>query len=103
MLWCFENHLTVKTYFIVLIEMPHDDFFEATLIEFTQWISGEEKTIAKYERFEDLPSHLKDHFKANSNSEILLQEKNWKILEINQDLRAHGNGIHIKVRLESRS
>ena len=78
--------------------MPHDDFFEATLIEFTQWISGEEKTIAKYERFEDLPSHLKDHFKTNS--EILLQEKNWKILEINQDLRAHGNGIHIKVRLE---
>ncbi|MDH3677625.1 MAG: hypothetical protein OEQ12_04910 [Nitrosopumilus sp.] len=82
--------------------MPHDDFFEATLIEFVQWISGGEKNIAKYERFEDLPSHLKDHFKNNSDSEILLDEKNWKILEINKDLRAHGKGMHIKVKLESR-
>ena len=83
--------------------MPHDDFFEATLIEFTHWTGEEEKTIAKYNKFEDLPSHLVNHFKTDSNSEILLQEKNWKILEINQDLRDHGNGIHIKVRLESKS
>jgi hypothetical protein len=80
--------------------MPHDDFFEATLIEFTQWIEGEEKTIAKYQQFEDLPSHLIDHFKNNSESDILLNEKNWKILEINKDLRHHGKGIHVKVRLE---
>ena len=81
--------------------MPHDDFFEATLIEFVQWIAGEEQTIAQYERFEDLPSNLKDHFKNNSGSEITLNEKHWKILEINQDLRAHGKGMHIKVRLEA--
>ncbi len=82
--------------------MPHDDFFDATLIEFTQLIAGEEKTIASYTRFDDLPSHLIDHFKTNSESEILLQEKKWKILEINRDLRAHGKGMHVKVRLESR-
>jgi hypothetical protein len=44
--------------------MPHDDFFEATLIEFTQWTGEEEKTIAKYNKFEDLPSHLMNHFKS---------------------------------------
>ena len=77
--------------------MTHDDFFLATLIEFTQWIKGEEKTVAKYERFGDLPSHLTDN---KTNSEIILDKKNWKILEINQDIRAHGNGRHIKVRLE---
>ena len=82
--------------------MLHDDFFEATLIEFIQWKEGKEKSIAKYNRFEDLPPHLIDHFKTNSTSEILLQEKKWKILEINKDLRAHGNGVHIKIRLESR-
>ena len=32
--------------------MPHDDFFEATLIEFTQWIEGKEKTLVKFEKFE---------------------------------------------------
>ena len=81
--------------------MPHDDFFEATLIEFTQWFGGEEKTLAKYEEFEDLPSHLRDHFKNNSNSEILLFGKKWNILEINKDLRSHGKGMHVKVRLDA--
>ena len=80
--------------------MPHDDFFEATLIEFTQLIEGEEKTIDKYDRFEDLSFHLKDQFKINSDPEILLQGKKWKVLEINKDLRSHGKGIHVKVRLE---
>jgi len=77
--------------------MTHDDFFLSTLIEFTQWIRGEEKTIMKYERFGDLPVHLRDN---KTSSEIFLNQKNWKILEINQDIRAHGNGRHIKVRLE---
>ena len=80
--------------------MPHDDFFLATSIEFTKWENGEEKTIAKYNNFDDLPSHLIQHFKNNSGSEITLLDKNWKIVEINKDLRAHGNGIHVKVRLE---
>ena len=83
--------------------MPHDDFFEATLIEFTQFIEGEEKTISRYSRFEDLPSHLIDYFKNHSGSEILLQGKKWKILEINKDLRAHGKGMHFKIRLELQS
>ena len=81
--------------------MPHDDFFEATLIEFTQWIKGEEKSIAKYYGFDDLPSNLIDHFKTKIESNITLNGKSWKILEINKDLRAHGQGIHVKVRLES--
>lgn len=80
--------------------MPHDDFFLATLIEFTYWIDGEEKTLIKYDNFEKLPSHLANHFKNKSKSEISLLDKDWKILEINKDLRAHGKGMHIKVRLE---
>lgn len=76
--------------------MTHEDFFLATLIEFTQWIRGEEQTVAKYERFGDLPTYLMD----KKTSEIVLNQKNWKILEINQDLRSHGYGRHIKVRLE---
>ena len=81
--------------------MPHDDFFEATLIEFTQWDGGGERTLAKYDKFEELPEHLMVHFKTNSDSEILLNGKKWRILEINKDLRAHGKGMHVKVRLES--
>ena len=69
--------------------MSHEDFFESTLIEFTQWVNGEEKSIEKFNRFEDLPFHIIEHFKNNSGSKILLGEKNWKILEINRDLRAH--------------
>lgn len=80
--------------------MPHDDFFEATLIEFTEWFKNGEKPIAKYYGFDDLPSNLMEHFKSNSDSEIVLNDKSWKILEINKDLRAHGKGIHVKVRLE---
>ena len=80
--------------------MPHDDFFLATLIEFTQWINGEEKTLIKYDNFDKLPSHLIHHFKNQTKSEISLLDKDWKIIEINKDLRAHGKGMHIKVRLE---
>ena len=87
----------LKLNFIIYREMAHDDFFLDTLIEFTQWIRGEEKTIAKYNRFGDLSSHLTGN---KTNSEIVLQQKNWKILEITRDIRFHGNGRHIKVRLE---
>ena len=95
-----KKHLTVKIHLCQIIAMPHDDFFEATLIEFTQWLRGAEKTIAKFERFENLPSGLIDHFKRNSDSVISLNKQLWRVLEINKDLRAHGNGVHIKVRLE---
>ena len=81
--------------------MPHDDFFEATLIEFTEWVKNKEQVIAKYSEFDELPSNLIDHFKTKSESSINLNGKNWKILEINKDLRAHGKGIHLKIRLES--
>jgi|GEM_PF-3365433 len=80
--------------------MPHDDFFEATLIEFTQWIKNKEQVIAKYSEFDELPSNLIDHFKTKSQSLINFKGKNWKILEINKDLRAHGKGSHVKIRLE---
>jgi len=81
--------------------MPHDDFFEATQIEFTQLIEGKEITISKYSKFEDLPSNLMDQFNTNGNSEIFLQGRKWKVLEINRDLRSHGKGMHVKVRLDS--
>lgn len=78
--------------------MVHEDFFEAQLIEFTIWNNENEETIAKYNSFEELPSHLKNDLK-NGVSKILFRGKQWVILEINRDLRAHGKGIHVKVRL----
>lgn len=80
--------------------MPHDDFFEATLIEFTNWEKGEEKFIAKFSKFEDLPNDLIYALKNKTDLKIKLNGKLWKILEINKNLRAHGQGIHLKVRLE---
>lgn len=80
--------------------MPHEDFFEATLIEFTQWVEGKEKTISKYDNFDSLPSNLVNHFKNNLDSKISLNQKKWKILETKKDLRAHGKGMHIKIRIE---
>ena len=56
--------------------MPHDDFFEATLIEFTQWIKNKEQVIAKYSEFDELPSNLIDHFKTKSRSLINFKGKN---------------------------
>ena len=82
--------------------MPHDDFFLASLIEFTQWEEGNEKTIAKYNKFDELPSHLIEHFNNDSELELSLMGKNWKVVEISRDLRAHGNGMHVKVRLEEK-
>lgn len=81
--------------------MPHEDFFEASLIEFSQLIEGKEKTISKYNKFEDLPPHLMDQLKTSRNSEIFLQGKKWRVLEINRDLRSHGKGMHVKVRLDT--
>ena len=79
--------------------MGHEDFFEAKLIEFTIFDNnGNEKTIAKYSSFAELPSHLKKDLEEDA-TEILFQRKHWVILEINRDLRAHGKGIHVKVRL----
>ena len=37
--------------------MPHEDFFEAKLIEFSTWDSGKEKTIKQYEKFESYHDH----------------------------------------------
>jgi len=79
--------------------MPHEDFFEATLIEFTEWKNDHETVIAKYNGIEELPSHLKDELQKHS-SKMYFRGKEWNILQINRDLRAHGKGMHVKVRLE---
>lgn len=79
--------------------MPHEDFFEARLIEFTYWKDGKEIALKKYYKFDDLPEQLIVDIKEDK-SIILLKGKRWKIVEINKDLRAHGKGMHIKVRLE---
>ena len=81
--------------------MPHEDFFEAQLIEFSAWNDGREKILAKYDDFDKLPPHLKNELK-NNETNILFQGKHWKILEINQNLRSHGKGMHVKIRLEQK-
>lgn len=79
----------------------HNDFFEATLIEFTVWDGNSEKTIAKYDSFDFLPSDLQDKLN-HKYSEIIFKGKKFKIIEINRNLRAHGKGMHVKVRLSHR-
>ncbi len=79
--------------------MPHEDFFEARLIEFTCWRNGKEITLKKYKKFEELPDQLMAEI-IDGKSIILFKGKRWEIVEINKDLRAHGKGLHIKVRLE---
>ena len=79
--------------------MPHEDFFESKLIEFTIWENGKEKRLAQYKKFEDIPKSISKRL-TEDNPIILFKDKKWKILEINKDLRAHGKGMHVKVRLE---
>ena len=79
--------------------MPHEDFFEDTSIEFSVWENGKEEVIKQYEKFEDLPIKIMGQIKGK-NPSILLNEKKWKVIEINKDLRAHGKGMHVKVGLE---
>ncbi len=38
--------------------MPHDDFFEKTLIEFVEWDKGHEHQISKFNSFDELPRNL---------------------------------------------
>ena len=79
--------------------MAHEDFFEARLIEFTCWRDGKEITLKKYKKFEELPDQLMAEI-TDGKSIILFKGKRWEIVEINKDLRAHGKGLHIKVRIE---
>ena len=76
----------------------HNDFLEATLIEFTVWENNSEKTIAKFDKFEDLPTDLQNDLNREL-SEIVFEGQAFKIIEINRNLRAHGKGMHVKVRL----
>lgn len=78
--------------------MTHESFYLATVIEFTTWDNGKEKTIRKYKDFDDLPTQLHDELEKDS-TEITLQGKRWIILEINRDLCQHGKGMHVRVRL----
>ena len=79
--------------------MPHEDFFEDISIEFSVWKNGKEEVIKQYEKFENLPTKIMEQIKGK-NPSILLNGKKWKVIEINKDLRAHGKGMHVKVRLE---
>ena len=82
--------------------MPHEDFFEATLIEFSIWEDGKEKIIKKFKKFEDIPKKITDGIDEQSQI-ISFRGKKWKILEINRDQRAHGKGTHVKIRLEKQT
>lgn len=79
--------------------MPHEDFFEATEIKFTYWEKNIEKTLIKYNSFDDLPKYLMDKL-DDEKKEITLYGKKWCILDIDRDLRAHGKGMRIRIRLE---
>ncbi len=80
--------------------MPHEDFFEKILIEFVELKKGQERVVAKFKTFSELPVNLKFNSKNKPYPLITLKRSKWEILGINRDLRAHGKGIHMKVKLE---
>lgn len=79
--------------------MPHEDFFEATEIKFTCFENNVEKTLVKYDSFDDLPKYLMDEL-DEEKKEITLRGKRWIILDIDQNLSAHGKGMQVRIRLE---
>lgn len=78
--------------------MPHESFFEAQLIEFTILENDSEKTLVRYNSFDEIPTHLKEDL--DKNRPILFHGKRWTIVDIDKDLRAHGKGIRLRIRLE---
>ena len=80
--------------------MVHEDFFEKILIEFIELRNGKERIVAKYKNFSKIPVALQLMSKKRSFPLITLKGSKWEILGISKDLRAHGPGIHMKVKME---
>ena len=62
------------------------------------WDNGKEKTIEKFNGFNDLPTQIHSELK-NDAHEITIRGEKYTILEINRDLCQHGKGMHVKVRV----
>jgi len=82
--------------------MPHEDFFEAIEIKSTCWENNVKKTLVSYHSFEDVPKYLQSELEETED-EITLKGKTWKILDIDKNLRAHGKGMQIRIRLEQKT
>jgi len=80
--------------------MPHEDFFDKTLIEFVELKEAHERIVAKFKSFSKLPANLRFNSKNKPNSLITLRGSKWEILGISRNLRAHGPGIHMKIKVE---
>ncbi len=78
--------------------MVHEDFFEKILIEFVELKEGKERIVAKFKSFSEIPISLEKSKKPYPP--IILKGKKWKILGKSRNLRAHGPGIHIKIKVE---
>lgn len=48
--------------------MTHESFYLATMIEFTVWENGVEKTIQKFKDFDDLPVELHSELEKDCNN-----------------------------------
>jgi hypothetical protein len=80
--------------------MVHEDFFEKTLIEFVEFSQGKERLVAKYKKFTQIPIALQIYSKNKLYPLVTLKGKKWKISGISRNLRAHGPGIHMKIKVK---
>lgn len=80
--------------------MVHEDFFEKILIEFVELKEGKERVVVKFKNFSEIPISLQRNPKKKPSSLITLKGKKWKVLGISRNLRAHGQGIHMKVKIK---
>ena len=55
--------------------MPHEDFFEDTLIKFSTWEKDKEVILKQYEKFDDIPKEITDDL-DEKNPRITFKGKN---------------------------
>jgi len=68
------------------------------LIEFVELNEEKERIVAKFKSFSEIPISLEKSKKPFPP--ITLKGSKWKILGKSKNLRAHGPGIHIKIKIE---
>jgi hypothetical protein len=80
--------------------MGIDEDYEKILIEFVELENGHERTVAEFNSYDEVPNNLILNTNQSTNSLIKLEGKKWEIIHIKRKIQAHGNGVHVKVKIE---
>ena len=80
--------------------MVRDSDYEEILIEFVELDNGHERTVAKFNSYDEVPNNLMLNSNQPPNSLIELKGQKWVIIHIKRKIQAHGKGVHVKVKIE---